>query len=272
MEAREGAGDGAEVVQGLPSTSNRRPRVFGLRGGEGHRHQAFGGAKSLNFSNGTNGAYTTGTIIGDMASSDPTCTVMGSHVHESHTPNSDQSANWALSDDPQLHNCGACFILKPNDGDSIGNHTRGVTWSVSLNSNQPSTLKVKHSLKCIQPSGGSVSNGAQIVQQTCSTSSVAQQVGIIDLGNGYHVIVFLNSNKCLDNGWSTQSGAVMVQWDCHWNLSQQWDGVFTTSYTQHANRSAPGQIMNINGASQSNGALLIQWPCVGQDNCRFSKN
>jgi|1186.fasta_scaffold38253_2 hypothetical protein len=81
-------------------------------------------------------------------------------------------------------------------------------------------LQVVHSGQCLDVKDGAYTDGAQIVQMPCSSSS-SQQWKFVKMSwaddQNFYEVVARHSGKCLDkSGWN------VVQWNCHGADWQQW--------------------------------------------------
>ncbi|MEU9204679.1 RICIN domain-containing protein [Streptomyces sp. NPDC048332] len=142
----------------------------------------------------------------------------------------------------------------------------GITGCEDTTARDYTTLTSRSSGKCLDVPGGSITDGAALVQWTCG-SQQNQQFKVSDLGNGYVALINRNSGKCLDVAdGSAADGAAILQWACGRQLNQQWtlkdagDG-----YRQVVSRSS-GKCADTNAASTDDGAALVQWTCGTQPN------
>ncbi len=148
----------------------------------------------------------------------------------------------------------------------------GIAWFLA----QPLTLKAQsgsteiiavNSGQCLEPSNGSTSSGAAIVQNTCAGAAI-EEWSLVAVGSYYH-IVSNSSGLCLNvYGASKSQAAAIVQWPCQsaTQTNDQWslvvaDGADTTNY--HLVSRNSGLCVNIDGDSSNAGATVIQWACQG---------
>jgi len=82
----------------------------------------------------------------------------------------------------------------------------------------PVNIIAKHSGMCAAVSGGSILNGAAIVQRVC-VSSISELWNLVYLGMGHYAIQSANSGKCMDAG---AGSTVVVQRTCTWSGPQSW--------------------------------------------------
>lgn len=128
------------------------------------------------------------------------------------------------------------------------------------------TAKARHSGKCLDVSGGSTNNGANLIQWECH-GGANQHFLVLPLGGGGALIVARHSGHCLDvSGGSTANGAAIIQWPCHGGLNQQWVRRDTSDGQTRLVARHSGKCVDVAGASNSNGARIIQWPCHNQFN------
>lgn len=167
--------------------------------------------------------------------------------------------------------------------DMIIHYKNGRTQSIDLNSvqriefqgnsstiNQPQSgiypgrayqLIAKHSGKCLDVSGVSTANGANIIQYDCH-GGPNQQWTLTDKGGGYYLAVAKHSGKCLDvAGVGTGNGTNIIQYDCHSGPNQQWMLIPQGQGYYLATAKHSGKCLDVAGASTGNGANIIQYDC-----------
>ncbi|HEY4785209.1 MAG TPA: RICIN domain-containing protein [Bacteroidales bacterium] len=148
---------------------------------------------------------------------------------------------------------------------TIGTYTNKIKFS-SLIAGENYFLTAKHSGKCANVSGGSTTAGAQVVQNTY-TSSAYQKWTLEDAANGYFKFKNVNSGLYMDiTGGSTSNGATVEQWTSNTGENQQFqllpqDSGYFTIIARHS-----GKCLDVNGNSTSEGATIIQWPYTGSNN------
>ncbi|WP_345694649.1 RICIN domain-containing protein [Kitasatospora terrestris] len=109
---------------------------------------------------------------------------------------------------------------------------------------------------CLTPYGGSLNNGANIVQWACNGSSPQNWYW-----NGNEIRNF-SSNRCLTvYGGSISDGAVMNQWDCNGSAAQHWDLSPGTAGGAIMINGGSGRCLTIYGGSVTQGADAVQWTC-----------
>jgi hypothetical protein len=85
-------------------------------------------------------------------------------------------------------------------------------------------LRVSHTGKCLDVRNSAYTDGADVIQRSCS-SSLSQQWRFVYMsyanGRNFYEVVARHSGKCLDkSGWN------VVQWNCHGADWQQWSRPF----------------------------------------------
>ena len=166
--------------------------------------------------------------------------------------------------------CGACpsaIHYVTRDGSESGVliwDADSPTWRPSTSGSDP--LVASHSQKCLDVNGGSLDDGASILQWQCHGGQ-NQQWRLEVAAEGYSRIVSRASGKCLDvNGGSLDDGASILQWQCHGGQNQQWRlEVAADGYSRIVSR-ASGKCLDVNGGSLDDGASIIQWQCHGGAN------
>ena len=157
--------------------------------------------------------------------------------------------------------------LRDNDGDGLLNE---VEKGKGFGSNYYK-ICAKHSGKCLDVSGSSTADGAN-VQQWDYTGADNQKWNLEPAGDNYYKICAEHSGKCLDVlGFATEAGANVGQHTCYDPpaTNQRWklDHVGGGYYKICANHS--GKCLNVSGNSTADGANVQQWDYVGQDNAKW---
>ena len=166
--------------------------------------------------------------------------------------------------------CGECLSAihyVTRDGSESG----VLIWDAHSPTWRPSTsgfsaLVASHSRKCLDVSGGSLDDGASIIQWNRHGGN-NQSWSVQATADGYSRIVSRHSGKCLEvSGWSTDDGASIIQSQCHGGENQQWRfEVAADGYSWIVSRHS-GKCLDVNGGSLDDGASIIQWQCYGGDN------
>ena len=83
------------------------------------------------------------------------------------------------------------------------------------------TFVASHSQKCLDVNGGSLDDGASIIQWQCHGG--ANQQWRLEAVTGGYQLVARHGGKCLDvRGESTNDGGSILQWSCHGGANQTW--------------------------------------------------
>lgn len=149
--------------------------------------------------------------------------------------------------------------------------TAGSAFGMSPDPNTWYRVTAKHSGKCLDVTGGSVGNGALVIQWDCHNGD-NQQWKFIPISAGYYKIIAKHSGKALDvfgGVFSAANGVVVEQWDYNGSANQMWfvDDIGDGYYTITARHS--GKSLDISGAATDNGAQLHQYDYWGGDNQKF---
>jgi hypothetical protein len=131
-------------------------------------------------------------------------------------------------------------------------------------------LVAQHSGKCMAVSGNSGAAGALVVQSTCN-GQLNQRMYVVDIGSGYHELIFANSNMCLDvPGGSSTWGVQLEQWPCNGGLNQQFTGAFTIGTVAFHAIVNDLLYFDVYGASTADGAAIVQWGYNGGTNQQWN--
>ncbi|MFE0463234.1 RICIN domain-containing protein [Kitasatospora sp. NPDC058965] len=127
---------------------------------------------------------------------------------------------------------------------------------------------------CLDVTGSSTTDGAQLVQWTCGAGKPNQQWQLVPVAAGTYQLVSVNSGKCLDvTGGSTTDGAQVIQWTCGTGKpNQQWQlvPVAGTGADQLVSVNS-GKCLDVTGNSQTAGTPVIQWTCgTGKPNQQWT--
>jgi hypothetical protein len=115
--------------------------------------------------------------------------------------------------------------------------------------------------KCLDAFGAGTTNGTNIDQWTCS-SSTAQQFRVDSVGGGAVRLVNPSSGKCVDvNGAGTSNGTKIQLWTCNTSGAQSWvpedmGNGFTRLRNPHS-----GKCLDVNGAGTADGTKVQLWTC-----------
>jgi Tol biopolymer transport system component len=162
--------------------------------------------------------------------------------------------------------CASAIHYVTKDGSQSGvliSDAHSPTWRPSTSGFD--TLVASHSQKCLDVNGGSLDDGASIIQWQCH-GGVNQQWRLEVAGDGYSRIVSRHSGKCLDvNGGSLDDGASIIQWQCHGGANQQWRLEAVTGGYRVVARHG-GKCLDVSGESTDDGGSILQWSCHGGAN------
>lgn len=110
--------------------------------------------------------------------------------------------------------------------------------------------------KCLLPYGGSLNDGAQVVQWDCNGTSAQNWYW-----DGSRIRNF-QSDRCLTvYGGSTANGAEMTQWRCNGSHAQDWSRATGTAGGSLLVNGGSNLCLTTYGGSNSNGAVSVQWSC-----------
>jgi hypothetical protein len=233
--------------------------------------QQFTSPRTIYFKNGA-GQTQPGIYIGNRRTyqQGDTCGWTAPHVHETHCACAGTGAT--VTTNTGLYNFDPQEPYPTYSNSSSANWTRRFSWTVTPNADVQHRLVAYHSGKCLEPSGTTA--GSQIVQWTCSSGRVGQQVAVVDLQNGYYAIVFMAYNLCAGVTTASSGEGVTLK-TCNLAVGGskiEWTGSFPYNQIAAHSNHYSGLTMDIAGASQVNGAWLIQYPWSGgQPNEYFKK-
>lgn len=136
-------------------------------------------------------------------------------------------------------------------------------------------VKSVNSGKCLDVSGGSVADGANVQQWSCG-SQPNQQVNFKPVTGkpNVYTLSFTHSGQCLDvEASGTSNGTNMIQWPCNGAsnaLNQQFklESLGGGEYRLTAEHS--GKVVDVSGVSYDNGASVHQWKWVNGANQRWT--
>ncbi|MDB5104364.1 MAG: hypothetical protein JWP91_2053 [Fibrobacteres bacterium] len=144
-----------------------------------------------------------------------------------------------------------------------------VTTTNAANLNGIYAVTNRNSSKCVEVSGGSVANGAVVIQNECDGSR-AQKWELTLAGANVYKLKNVNSGKVLDVTGAGSTNDVQ-QWDDVNGAAQQWrvlpaaTGYFTLNATSDVS-----ECLDIFGVSKANGATLQTYGCNGLASQQFA--
>lgn len=122
-----------------------------------------------------------------------------------------------------------------------------------------STAKIKNSGKCLDISGSSTADFAQVQVWDCNGTD-AQKFRFQDYDQGYFSIVNIRSGRCLDaRGGSAQRGTDFVQYTCSGAIGHNQQFKLGPNGSLIARHS--GLCLAAEGGGTKNGTRIIQWDC-----------
>ncbi|MGW0607441.1 RICIN domain-containing protein [Streptomyces sp. NPDC002640] len=120
----------------------------------------------------------------------------------------------------------------------------------------PVRFRNVNSGKCLLPYGGSLNDGADVVQWTCQDNTAESWYWV---GN---TIRHFHSKKCLTvYGGSTSNGAVLNEWTCNGSAAQSWTRETGTAGGAVLRNGGSNLCMTIYGGSVDDNAVATQWSC-----------
>jgi hypothetical protein len=136
-----------------------------------------------------------------------------------------------------------------------------------------SLLSPVHSGLCLDISGASTANGAQLQQYACNGSG-AQNFTLDPRGNGQYRIISNLSGKCIDlPSGSKSNGAIFQQWDCgEGNANQLFNVKVLAGGVKTFQSVASGKCLDVTGVSMAAGAKVQQWDCGNGGNQQFRQD
>ncbi|ANZ39140.1 hypothetical protein BBK82_26770 [Lentzea guizhouensis] len=122
-------------------------------------------------------------------------------------------------------------------------------------------LKVQHTLKCLQVSGGTTA-----VQSTCGSFTQQNQIFVLDpLPNTNYRIRNVSTNKCLDiRGANPNIGADVIEFACGTGAHQQWTFRFDGAGHYEVVSLLNQLCLDVDtfGGGTNNGARVQMWECL----------
>ena len=123
-------------------------------------------------------------------------------------------------------------------------------------------ITAKHSNKCLDVEGNTISDGGRILQWACV-------IGVNVWRPNGSTLIAEHSGKCLQLSAGT-AGAPAQQWTCNGSALQQWQFLSATpQWWENLYRivsTATGMCLTVADASLADGAAVVQMPCNGATN------
>jgi len=145
------------------------------------------------------------------------------------------------------------------------------TASSDLTSGSVYTLKALNSGLCLDVTGKSTADGANIEQWTCN-GGTNQQFKMVSVASGVFEIRAMNSNKCLDVVGTT-SGSNVQQATCSGLSRQHWKATLLSGTTDRYTfnpMSSTSQCLDIFQSSTVSGGNVDTWSCNGHTSQTFT--
>ncbi|MER6343896.1 family 43 glycosylhydrolase [Streptomyces sp. NPDC001595] len=121
------------------------------------------------------------------------------------------------------------------------------------------TLTNRNSGKCLEVTGGSTADGANVAQYTCN-GGAHQRWRLQDLGDDTHRLLNAATGKVLDTAnCSTAEGADLRQWSWLDNTCQRFRFLVTDSGWVRIVGQATGKVADVANCSTADGADVRQW-------------
>ncbi|MDB5815568.1 MAG: hypothetical protein JWN23_2685, partial [Rhodocyclales bacterium] len=146
-----------------------------------------------------------------------------------------------------------------------------LTASAAVVGNGTFEVRSASSNLCLSITGGSLADGAKLIQDTCNGSAI-QRFQFSVQSDGSYQIVDAASGKALDvTDVSAANGALIQQWAASGGSNQHFVAtVNSNGYTLAAKNS--GKCVDVKDLSTSPGAAIQQWACGGGANQRWLLN
>jgi hypothetical protein len=162
----------------------------------------------------------------------------------------------------------ACDVPTTFDGaeleDPLGQVSAELSGSVTY------TIKPGNSGLCVDVTGASKADGANIEQWTCN-GHTNQQWTARDVGGGVFEIAAISSGKCLDVvGGGLSSGVNVQQLTCQGTSSQRWKANSLGGSRYQLVSQASGKCLDVAGSSLLPGGNIQQWTCNNHTSQTFS--
>jgi hypothetical protein len=150
-----------------------------------------------------------------------------------------------------------CWQVSDNGGPGSGSGGGG---SYPSGNHQ---LVDQNSGDCLDISGNSTSNGANLIIWPCkSTSNANQEFSFHSVSGSYGELTNENSNKSLAvKSASTSEGALVIQYTTNGTTNSLWEPISLGNGQWQFKNDHSGMCLDVKGASTSEGADLQQWPC-----------
>jgi hypothetical protein len=127
-------------------------------------------------------------------------------------------------------------------------------------------LQARHSSKCLDVNGASISSGTGLIQWACS-GGTNQQWTFESAGSGWSRLKAGHSGQCMDlASQSSANGVAVVQATCNGGTSQQWATEDMGGGYFRIKSRYSGLCVDVTAASTADAAKVIQWSCSTSNN------
>ena len=128
-------------------------------------------------------------------------------------------------------------------------------------------ITIENSGKCMNVSGASTDDGAQVIQYTCVPTAANDKWAIVPQGNDLFQIQSVGSGKCLTVlNASTANSASLIQYRCTTGGNELWQIQSQPARpTLRLVSAGSGKCLNVPGSSTDNNVNLIQYTCQAGD-------
>ncbi len=131
-------------------------------------------------------------------------------------------------------------------------------------------VRINSSGKCVNVSGNSQNDGAQVIQFPCSSNGTNDRFDLVSVGGDVYQIRPTHSGKCLNiSGNSTADGAAVIQFRCEGGNNER----FRIQRVNNGVRAVAvhsGKCIEVPGSNNADGVQLRQATCNGRANQTFS--
>jgi len=122
-----------------------------------------------------------------------------------------------------------------------------------------------HPGSCLDVSGASTANGAQIQEWGCN-GTAAQAFSVKDTGGGTFNLVNPNSGKCVDvNARGTANGTKIQLWDCNGSPAQTFTSPDAGNGFNYFVNPNSGKCLDVAASNPNDGTVVQLWDCNGSN-------
>lgn len=154
--------------------------------------------------------------------------------------------------------------------DTAGGGNAGYLYVDMGESDKAYSLKIKHSGQCMDVEYAGTSDGTEIQQWNCN-SSTAQKFTLSKTSDGYYVVLTKAAGKCLDVASSSLvDGAKIQEWTCGYGDNQKFSLVAQADGTSSLKNKLSGKCVDLFAYNMTEGNGFTQFTCNGGDNQKFT--